>query len=237
MHGLQLFPLYSPAAVSSMQKGESLTDTVATMAALGATVVVVRHGENDACHKLQKSLGDKISIVNAGSGMLHHPTQALLDLFTIQEKLGRLSGLKVAIVGDLKHSRVAHSLINALNIMGDNEINLVAPEQLQIANPTVGLAFDNLAAGLKDVDVIYMLRIQKERFDASSTLQNYTKQWQLNNSTLGYAPDTAIIMHPGPFNRGVEISDKIVQHPRSCIEHQVTNGVFCRMSILDYVLT
>lgn len=230
---LGIFPLYSPANSSSLSKGETLADTVATLAAIGANYLVLRHPDNDICDILRATVGNQISIINAGSGAAHHPTQALLDLMTIYENKKTWSGLKIAIAGDIKHSRVASSLIAGLNIMGDNKINLIAPEQckLEFAQYNNIEYFTDLGDGIDNADVIVMLRIQKERFAADGLMDGYNA-WQLTAGKLARAKDDVIIMHPGPVNRDVEIAGDLVEHSKSRILQQVQNGVYCRMSVL-----
>jgi aspartate carbamoyltransferase catalytic subunit len=232
-HRLGIFPLYAPANSSSLSKGETLEDTIATLAAIGANYLVLRHPDNYICDTLRTTVGDQISIINAGSGAAHHPTQALLDLMTIYENKKTLSGLKIAIAGDIKHSRVASSLITGLNIMGDNKINLIAPEQckLEFGQYNNIEYFTDLCTGITNADVIVMLRIQKERFAADGLFSDYSA-WQLTIDKLAKAKDDVIIMHPGPVNRAVEIADALVGHKKSRILQQVQNGVYCRMSIL-----
>ena len=224
-------------STSSVVKGETLRDTARTVQALGADFIILRHSCSGAAHFLSKNL--KASVINAGDGTNEHPTQALLDLFTIRSKKGDIKGLEVAIVGDILHSRVAKSNIYALKKLGA-KVRLIGPPTLVPAYMKelgVGI-FSDMKTGLKGADVIMMLRIQIERQGKGffpSTIE-YFRNWGLTSKSLAQAEKDAIIMHPGPMNRGVEISSDVADGPRSVIMEQVTNGLAVRMAVL-YLLS
>ncbi len=225
------------ASASSVAKGESLKDTARTIEALGADVVVLRHPLAGAAHLLAKTIN--AAVVNAGDGAHEHPTQALLDIFTVKEKKGILKGVKVAIIGDILHSRVARSNIWGFFKMGANVVvcgpATVIPPEVERLGVRV---YHRIEEAVCEADVIMMLRIQLERQKAGlfPSLREYSRLYCLNEERLSLAKPDALIMHPGPVNRGVEISPEMVEHPRSVINEQVTNGVAVRMAIL-YLLT
>ncbi|MFO7819135.1 MAG: aspartate carbamoyltransferase catalytic subunit [Halanaerobacter sp.] len=221
------------AKSSSVVKGESLVDTARTLRSLGADAVVMRHGVPGAAKLLAETV--EIPVLNAGDGAHEHPTQALLDLFTIQDKKGSIAGQEVAIVGDIKHSRVARSNIWGLNKLGA-KVRLVGPSTLmpeRIEDFDVEV-YNDLEQGLKDVDVAYLLRIQRERQDKGffPTIREYTKFFGVREKDLQLAKEDALIMHPGPINRGIEISSQLAYDKQSVIEEQVANGVAIRMALL-----
>ncbi len=220
-------------AGSSVGKGETLRDTIQNLEAMKLDVVVVRHRSAGVPIYLADHLDSKI--VNAGDGQHEHPTQALLDLYTIREKKGRIAGLKVAIVGDVRHSRVARSNIWGLTKLGA-QVTLVGPrtlmpEDVERMGATVS---DTLAEGIADADVIYMLRLQLERMKAGylPSLREYAMTFGLAPESIKPAKPDVLIMHPGPMNRGVEIHTRLADGPQSVILEQVTNGVAVRMSVL-----
>ncbi len=222
---------------SSVEKGESLIDTIRTIQALGADIIVIRHGESGAPYLAAQHF--KGSIINAGDGRHAHPSQALLDLFTIRERLGELKGLNVTIVGDILHSRVARSNIWGMLRCGMN-VTLCAPSTLigdvrmwQETFPTLKISYD-LDAIIPDTDVLMGLRLQKERMQAGllPALREYSTYFGINQTRIDNLPDHAIVMHPGPMNEGVEIMPEAADSPRSVIEAQVTNGVAVRMALL-----
>jgi len=220
-------------STSSVVKGESLIDTAMTIQALGADFVVVRHSCSGASHLLARHL--KASIINAGDGVNEHPTQALLDTFTVRGKKGVMNGLRVAIVGDILHSRVAKSNILCLRKLGA-EVRLIGPPTLvprRFREEGVEI-FYTMEDGLRDVDVVMMLRIQLERQDRGffPTVDEYFRFWGLTPERFSLAKDDAIVMHPGPMNRGVEIDSSVADSPRSVIMDQVTNGIAVRMAVL-----
>lgn len=221
------------ASSSSVVKGETLIDTALTIQALGADFVVIRHSSSGVSHLLAKHL--KASVINAGDGIDEHPTQALLDAFTIRDKKGRIKGLKVAIVGDILHSRVAKSNIYCLRKLGA-EIRLVGPPTLIPAGfKDEGVEiYHRIEEALKDVDVVMMLRIQLERQGGGffPTTDEYFRLWGLTRERFSMAKPDAILMHPGPMNRGVEIASDVADSLSSVILEQVTNGIAARMAVL-----
>lgn len=218
---------------SSVVKGETLIDTALAVQALGADFMIIRHSSAGVPHLLAKNL--RVSVVNAGDGMNEHPTQALLDAFTIREKKGRIKGLDIAIVGDIAHSRVAKSNIYCLKKSGA-KLRLVGPPTL-IPDGIGVLGKDvyyNMEEGLKGVDVVMMLRIQMERQDKGffPSTEEYFRNWGLSSERLSLAKKDAIVMHPGPMNRGIEIASDVADGASSVILEQVTNGIAVRMAVL-----
>ncbi len=220
-------------STSSVVKGESLRDTALTIQALGADFIIVRHSCSGVAHFLAGNLD--ASVVNAGDGTNEHPTQALLDLFTIMEKKHTIKGLDVAIVGDILHSRVAKSNIYALRKLGAN-VRLIGPPTLvpEFMKELGVEVYADMDRGLKDVDIVMMLRIQMERQGKGffPTIVEYYKNWGLTSERLARARKNALVMHPGPMNRGVEISSDVADGLRSVILDQVTNGLAVRMAVL-----
>jgi len=223
---------------SSVSKGESLKDTALTLEAMGADAVVVRHSSSGAPHRLAGWV--RGSVVNAGDGTHEHPTQALLDAFTMRRRLGRLDGLRVTVVGDVLHSRVARSNVLLLATLGA-EVTLVAPPTLLpvgVEAWPAAVGYD-LDAGLSKADVVMMLRVQRERMTASyfPSAREYSRRYGLDRSRMAALPEHAIVMHPGPMNRGMEIAAEVADDPRrSTIVEQVTNGVSVRMAVLYLLL-
>lgn len=221
---------------SSVVKGETLKDTALTIQALGADFVVIRHSSAGVPHFLSKIL--KISIINAGDGANEHPTQALLDLFTILSHKKKIKGLTVAIVGDIAHSRVARSNIYGLTKLGA-KVRVICPPTLRPAEiDSLGVdVFDSMEQGIKDADVIMALRLQLERQSKGflPSLEEYFNLYGLTKKRLKLAKDNAIVMHPGPMNRGVEIESEVADSRQSVILEQVTNGLAVRMAVL-YIL-
>jgi aspartate carbamoyltransferase catalytic subunit len=222
---------------SSVEKGESLVDTVRTLQALGADILVMRHSEAGAPYLAAQHF--KGSVINAGDGRHAHPTQALLDLFTIQSRFGRIDGLKVVIVGDIVHSRVARSNLWGLTTMGAH-VTLCAPQTLlgpaaywRATWPEVTISTD-LDQALDGADVIMALRLQKERQEAGllPSLREYTRCFGITMERVRLAAQQCLIMHPGPMNEGVEIMPDVATSAQSVIEEQVTNGVAVRMAML-----
>ncbi|MBD3235259.1 MAG: aspartate carbamoyltransferase catalytic subunit [Candidatus Eisenbacteria bacterium] len=221
---------------SSVTKGETLRDTIQNIEAMQVDVVVVRHWAAGVPRYLARCL--RARIVNAGDGQHEHPTQALLDLFTIREKKGRIAGLKVAILGDVRHSRVARSNIWGLTKLGA-EVSLVAPRTLlpvEVERMGVRVVHD-LRDGLRDADVVYLLRLQRERQRGGflPSLREYAMTYGLDRTRLAWATADALVMHPGPMNRGVEIQPDLADGPRAVILQQVSNGVAVRMAALYLV--
>jgi aspartate carbamoyltransferase catalytic subunit len=223
---------------SSFVKGESLIDTFNTLLAMKADAFVMRHSSAGAAHFLAEQI--PVPVINAGDGAHSHPTQALLDLFTIRENKGDLAGLKVAIVGDITFSRVARSNIWALNKVGA-EVRVAGPATLipRGVEQIGARVCRTVEEAIDGCDVVYMLRIQRERQDSHffPTIREYYRLFGLNKERLALAKKDAIVMHPGPINRGVEISDDIADGPNSRIHDQVTNGVAVRMSVLFLLAT
>ncbi len=222
---------------SSVAKGESLKDTALTLEAMGADAVVVRHAAAGAPHRLAGWV--RGSVVNAGDGTHEHPTQALLDAYTSRSRLGRLSGLKVAVVGDVLHSRVARSNVRLLHTLGAH-VTLVAPPTLLpvgVSAWPVSVSYD-LDAVLPDSDVVMMLRVQRERMTDSyfPSAREYARRYGLDAVRVRRLPEHAIVMHPGPLNRGMEIAPEVADSPRSTITEQVANGVAVRMAVLYLLL-
>jgi aspartate carbamoyltransferase catalytic subunit len=219
---------------SSVRKGESLRDTVLTIEAMGVDCIVVRHGSSGVPRQVAGWVGSA-SVVNAGDGWHEHPTQALLDCYTIRQHLGGVDGRRIAIVGDINHSRVARSDVWAFTKLGA-EVTLVGPPTLlppTVEGWPVRVSHD-LDAVLPDVDVVYLLRMQRERIGEAllPSLREYTARWGLTRRRLDLLDDKAILMHPGPMNRGVEIAADVADHPRATIIDQVRNGVAVRMAVL-----
>ena len=222
---------------SSVSKGESLKDTALTLEAMGADAVVVRHSMSGAPHRLAGWL--RGSVINAGDGTHEHPTQALLDAYTMRRRLGRLDGLRVAVVGDVLHSRVARSNVLLLTTLGA-EVTLVAPPTLLpvgVEAWPAAVSYD-LDASLPKADVVMMLRVQRERMGQAyfPSEREYSRRYGLDRHRMGLLPDDAIVMHPGPMNRGVEIAAEVADSLRSTIVEQVANGVSVRMAVLYAVL-
>lgn len=221
---------------SSVVKGETLKDTALTIQSLGADFIVIRHASSGVPHFLSKILN--ISIINAGDGANEHPTQALLDLFTIRSHKKKINGLTVAIIGDIAHSRVAKSNIYGLTKLGA-KVRVICPPTLMPAEiDKLGVdVFHSIEQGIKNADVIMTLRLQLERQAKGflPSLQEYFKLYGLTAERLKLARDNAIVMHPGPMNRGVEIDSEVADGPQSVILEQVTNGIAVRMAVL-YIL-
>jgi aspartate carbamoyltransferase catalytic subunit len=221
------------ASSSSVVKGETLIDTAKNLEAMNPDCIVIRHSASGAPHLLGRLM--RVPVINAGDGANEHPTQALLDLYTIREKKGGLAGLKVAIVGDILHSRVARSNIYGFTKMGA-EVHLAGPQTMKPAEvESLGAQWhSNLREMIPEMDVIMMLRIQLERQGGGffPTLREYSRFFGLNLEVLKKAKSGVLIMHPGPMNRGVEISPEVADGPFSVILDQVTNGVAVRMALL-----
>lgn len=225
------------ASGSSVSKGETLIDTGMTIDAMGADVVVLRHPMSGAPHLLGRNI--KASVINAGDGMNEHPTQALLDLFTIREKKGPIRGLKIAIIGDIYHSRVARSNIWGMVKLGA-EVCVAGPATLipPELEKTGVKVFNTVQEALIDADVVMGLRIQLERQKKGlfPTIREYSKFFGLDEKRLKLAKEDVLVLHPGPVNRGVELTSSVIDGEQSAINEQVTNGVAVRMALL-YLLT
>jgi aspartate carbamoyltransferase catalytic subunit len=225
---------------SSVSKGESLKDTALTLEAMGADAVVIRHSASGAPHRLAGSGWVRSSVVNAGDGTHEHPTQALLDAFTMRRHLGDLDGRRVTIVGDVLHSRMARSNAWLLSTLGA-EVTLVAPPTLLpvgVSSWPVQTSYD-LDGALDKADVVMMLRVQRERMSAAffPSAREYSRRYGLDERRFARLPDHAIVMHPGPMNRGMEISAQVADSARSVIVEQVSNGVAVRMAVLYLLLS
>ena len=222
---------------SSVKKGESLRDTIETISAMGVDAIVVRHGSAGVPWMLPR--WTDAAVINAGDGSHEHPTQALLDCYTIRKNLGELNGKRIAIVGDIKHSRVARSNVKAFLALGAS-VTLVGPKTLMPFNTDdCGVeTTDQFDSVIGDSDVLYMLRMQLERQQKSfvPSLREYAKEYGLSDSRAQSMKPESLIMHPGPMNRGVEVSSNIKEHPKSVVNNQVANGVIIRMSALYYLL-
>ncbi|MCW2841848.1 MAG: aspartate carbamoyltransferase [Aeromicrobium sp.] len=228
---------------SSVSKGESLKDTALTLQAMGADAVIIRHHSSGAPHRLAQAKWTKGAVINAGDGTHEHPTQALLDAFTMRRHLGAvggdLAGKNVTIVGDVLHSRVVRSNVLLLHTLGAH-VTIVAPPTLLpvgIDHWPVETSYD-LDASLEKADAVMMLRVQAERMNASyfPSAREYSRRYGLDTARLSRLPDHAIVMHPGPMNRGMEITADVADHVRSVIVEQVTNGVAVRMAVLYLLL-
>ena len=229
---------------SSLSKGESLKDTALTLQAMGADAVVIRHGASGAPHQLARQQWMTGTVINAGDGTHEHPTQALLDAFTIRRHLGQdsgdLQGLRIAIVGDVLHSRVARSNVLLLQKLGAKVVLIAPPTLLPVGVASWGAEVSySLDVEIESVDAIMMLRVQRERMDDLyfPTEREYSRNFGLNLERINRMKSEAIVMHPGPMNRGLEISADSADSPRSVIVEQVANGVSIRMAVLYLLLS
>jgi aspartate carbamoyltransferase catalytic subunit len=227
-------------SVSATSKGETLLDTLRNLEAMHSDMFVVRHAQSGAAHFIAKHAAPGVSVVNAGDGRHAHPTQAMLDMFTIRKHKGDFTPLRVAIVGDILHSRVARSQIHALNTLGVTEVRAIGPRTLL---PTEARAlgvhvYHSLEEGVKDVDVVIMLRLQKERMEGAllPSEHEYFNLYGLTDERLENAKPDAIVMHPGPINRGVEIASSVADGPRSVILQQVSYGIAVRMAVMSMAM-
>ncbi len=230
------------AATSSATKGETALDTLKNIEAMGVRAFIIRAREDGLVARLAESAGKDTALINAGDGRSQHPTQALLDMLTIREAKGRdFSALKVAIVGDILHSRVARSDLAALKTLGVGEIRVAGPANLlpQDATLTGCQISPDLDEALADADVVMTLRLQRERMEDGliNSLADYHRDYGITAMRLRQAKPDAIVMHPGPLNRGVEISDDVADGPNSRILRQVENGVLVRMAVLERAFT
>jgi aspartate carbamoyltransferase catalytic subunit len=226
---------------SATSKGETLMDTLQNLQAMQCDMFVVRHNESGAAHYIANRVAPNISVINAGDGSHAHPTQAMLDMFTIRRhKKNDFKNLQVAIVGDILHSRVARSQIHALNILNTGNIRVIAPKTLlPVGIENMGVeVYNNLETGIRDSDVIIMLRLQKERMQGAflPSEQEYYQMYGLTAQRLKYAKPNAIVMHPGPINRGVEIESCVADGTQSVILNQVSYGISVRMAVMSMVL-
>lgn len=223
---------------SSESKGEIIEDTVKTLAAMGIKIFVLRHVQAGLPATLAATCGDAIHIINAGDGTHAHPSQAMLDIMTIVERKPDLKQLKIAIVGNILHSRVANSLQLICSKLGVGELVLVAPQIWQPESLHYGRVTTSLREGILDADVVVCLRVQRERLSKNEhlDLESYRRDYAVTCRSLADAKKDVMLMHPGPVNRGVEIDDDVVSGPQSCILEQVRNGVFMRMAILESLI-
>lgn len=228
-------------AKSATSKGETLLDTLRNLEAMAADMFVVRHQDSGAPFFIAEQVTPNVAVINAGDGSHAHPTQAMLDMYTIRHYKGGFSGLKVAVVGDILHSRVARSQAHALNTLGAEEVRFIGPRTLLPRDvETLGVTvFTDLAQGLKDVDVVIMLRLQKERMDSAllPSEGEFFRLYGLTNDKLRHARPDAMVMHPGPINRGVEIASEVADGPRSVILNQVTFGIAVRMAVMSMAVS
>ncbi len=223
--------------VSSQSKGESVLDTVANLAAMQADMFIVRHAASGAPYLIAQHVAPDIHVINAGDGRHAHPTQGLLDMYTIRHYKGDFTKLRVAIVGDILHSRVARSQIHALTTLGCPEIRVIGPKTLLPAQVNrLGVqVYPDMKSGLKDVDVVMMLRLQNERMNGAllPSAQEFYKYYGLTEDKLALARPDAIVLHPGPMNRGVEIDSSVADGKQSVILPQVTFGIAIRMAVMS----
>lgn len=224
---------FAPSS-SSIAKGESLIDTVKTLEALGVDIAIIRHSDDNFITSLANDCS--FHLVNAGSGKKHHPSQTLLDLYTIKEEFGDLKGLTVTICGDILSSRVATSNIEAFTALGMN-INLAGPQDFLPSNLPLNCKVKDIDSALKESDVAMFLRIQHERHSVNQiSTDDYHQSFGLTKERLKLLNNNAIIMHPGPFNRGIELAPEAVHHPKSRIFKQKENGVYARMAIFEWII-
>lgn len=225
---------------SSASKGESLLDTLHNLQAMHSDMFVVRHNQSGAAEFIAQNVAPHVSVVNAGDGCHAHPTQAMLDMFTIRRHKGEFEQLSVAIVGDILHSRVARSQIQALATLGVKDIRVVGPKTLLPSDcDSLGVnVFHDMESGLDNVDVVITLRLQFERMQGAllPSAAEYFECYGLTDKTLSYAKPDAIVMHPGPINRGVEIASTVADGPQSVILEQVTHGIAVRMAVMSMTL-
>ncbi|MEZ0231953.1 MAG: aspartate carbamoyltransferase catalytic subunit [Methylophilaceae bacterium] len=222
---------------SSQAKGETIMDTIDNLTAMHADMFVIRHAQSGAAHFIAQHVEPHIHVINAGDGRHAHPTQGLLDVFTVRRYKPDMHNLRVAIIGDVLHSRVARSEIHALTTLGVPEVRVIAPKTLLPAHvEKLGVhVYHDMKEGLKDVDVIMMLRLQNERMNGAllPSAQEYFKCFGLTQEKLAYAKPDAIVMHPGPMNRGVEIDSAVADGSQSVILPQVTYGIAVRMAVMS----
>lgn len=228
-------------ARSATSKGETLMDTLWNLEAMYSDMFVVRHGDSGAAHFIAEHVTPNVAIINAGDGRHAHPTQAMLDMLTIRRHRGQIEGQIVAIVGDILHSRVARSQFHALKTLGAAEIRVIGPRTLLPADvESMGaIPYYNMAEGLADCDVVIMLRLQKERMQNAllPSESEFYKLYGLTEEKLSHAKPDAIVMHPGPINRGVEISSEVADGSRSVILNQVSYGIAVRMAVMAMAMS
>jgi len=227
-------------STSATSKGESLLDTLHNLESMHSDMFVVRHNQSGAAEFIAQHVAPHVSVINAGDGCHAHPTQAMLDMFTIRRHKHHFPDLRVAIVGDILHSRVARSQIQALAILGVGEIRVIGPKTLLPTDcQSLGVhVYHDMQEGLQDVDVVIMLRLQHERMQGAllPSAREYYKSYGLTQEKLSFAKPDAIVMHPGPINRGVEIASTVADGPQSVILEQVTHGIAVRMAVMSMTL-
>jgi aspartate carbamoyltransferase catalytic subunit len=223
---------------SSEKKGETFLDTLLNLHAMDYRLLIIRHPSSDLFAPLLSQLPSDLHLVNAGEGQHEHPSQALLDMMTIMEHFPAVQHLKIAMIGNIRHSRVANSFQRLCALFGIKHLRLIAPKLWQPTQISTGEVTENLSEGIKDADVIITLRVQEERLAEHEHMDRatYHAAYGVTQQTLALANPHAIVMHPGPMNRGIEISSEVADGPQSCILKQVHNGVFIRMSILERLL-
>ena len=224
---------------SSTLKGESIIDMIKTLEAMRCDMFIVRHSISGTAHYIASEVGKRISVINAGDGTHAHPTQAMLDLFTIKKHKGSFEGLNISIVGDILHSRVAKSTIAGLKTLGVKSIKAIGPGNLMPKSlDDLGVTYhNNLEEGISNSDVIIMLRLQKERMEkALISTDNYYEEFGLTNKKILSAKKDVIVMHPGPINRGIEIDSEVADGPNSVILDQVTSGISIRMAVMSLIM-
>lgn len=225
---------------SSTSKGETLRDMLWNLEAMTADIFVVRHNQSGAAHFIASQVTPRIAVINAGDGRHAHPTQAMLDMLTMRRHAGRIDALKVAIIGDIKHSRVARSEIHALQTLGAQEIRIIAPKTLlPVGMESLGVRVcDRLEDGLRDADVVVCLRIQNERMESAllPSAEEFYALYGMTKDRLAHASPNVVIMHPGPINRGVEIESAVADGEQSVILRQVNYGIAIRMAILSMAM-
>ncbi|MBL4608384.1 MAG: aspartate carbamoyltransferase catalytic subunit [Pseudomonadales bacterium] len=228
-------------STSATSKGESLKDMLQNLEAMACDMFVVRHSQSGAPHFIAEHVCPGVAIINAGDGRHAHPTQAMLDMYTIRRHKGQFEGLNVAIVGDVLHSRVARSEIKALNTLGVNEVRVVAPKTLLPTNvESLGVkVFHTMREGLADADVVIMLRLQRERMQTAllPSEKEFYQRYGLSRESLQFAKPDALVMHPGPINRGVEIESEVADGAQSVILNQVNYGIAVRMAVLSMAMS
>ncbi|OEY65850.1 aspartate carbamoyltransferase catalytic subunit [Marinobacter sp. X15-166B] len=228
-------------STSATSKGESLSDTLLNLEAMASDMFVVRHSQSGAPHFIAESVTPGVAIINAGDGRHAHPTQAMLDMLTIRQRKHNFEGLKVAIVGDILHSRVARSQIRALNALGAAEIRVIAPATLLPSDiEALGCRVEyNMVEGMRDLDVVIMLRLQRERMAGAllPSEREFYRLYGLSQDKLALANPGCLVMHPGPINRGVEIESAVADGPQSVILNQVTNGIAVRMAVMSMAMS
>lgn len=225
---------------SSTSKGETLRDMLWNLEAMTADIFVVRHGDSGAAHFIASQVTPNVAVINAGDGRHAHPTQAMLDMLTIRRHAGAFENLTVAIIGDIRHSRVARSEIHALQTLGAKEVRIIAPRTLIPRDfSELGVkVFESMTEGLRDVDVAIALRIQNERMQSAllPSADEFYSLYGLTREKLKYAKPNVLVMHPGPINRGVEIESEVADGPQSVILQQVNNGIAVRMAVLSLAM-